>query len=303
MTFVDILSSSGSISQRVVPAFHTPSILNFCYLGIVLVGTGSWMFHMTLLYPMQLLDELPMIYGSSMIIYTNHDLILTHMRRSRMRVSATFANKRLLLCALAAYCALVTVVYCFVWKNPVFHEVAYGLMVATMIGQTVLVVRYYRVSPRIYFFTVFYFFLGFLLWNVDNKLCTQLNAYRRHIDWLVAPSRLGATAGSVLFVVLRVVAVSLKALSEFHSWWHVFTGYSSFVSLLFLTEVYYQNYLIENDLLPTAASSLARPVACKYAGMYYYLDCDILDDTRRQHTSIQLLEDPDKQRDDKLKSK
>ncbi|CAG8706777.1 202_t:CDS:2, partial [Scutellospora calospora] len=29
------------------------------YMGILLVGIGSWCFHMTLLYEFQLLDELP----------------------------------------------------------------------------------------------------------------------------------------------------------------------------------------------------------------------------------------------------
>jgi dihydroceramidase len=35
----------------------------------LLVGIGSTMFHMTLKYPMQLMDELPMIYGSCIFIF------------------------------------------------------------------------------------------------------------------------------------------------------------------------------------------------------------------------------------------
>uniref|UniRef100_A0AAY4D5R5 Alkaline ceramidase n=1 Tax=Denticeps clupeoides TaxID=299321 RepID=A0AAY4D5R5_9TELE len=37
----------------------------FAFLGLAAVGIGSWCFHMTLLYEMQLLDELPMIYKLS----------------------------------------------------------------------------------------------------------------------------------------------------------------------------------------------------------------------------------------------
>ena len=39
------------------------------YLSLLLVGIGSWLFHMTLLYEMQLLDEVPMVFGSAAIIY------------------------------------------------------------------------------------------------------------------------------------------------------------------------------------------------------------------------------------------
>ncbi|XP_058875617.1 alkaline ceramidase 3-like, partial [Acipenser ruthenus] len=35
----------------------------FAYVGLAAVGIGSWCFHMTLQYEMQLLDELPMIYS------------------------------------------------------------------------------------------------------------------------------------------------------------------------------------------------------------------------------------------------
>lgn len=39
------------------------------YFCLVVIGFGSTLFHMTLGYRMQLLDELPMIYGASAIGY------------------------------------------------------------------------------------------------------------------------------------------------------------------------------------------------------------------------------------------
>ena len=56
--------------------FDIPLTIIACNMGLSLVGVGSWMFHMTLQYEMQLLDELPMVYGSGILIYTNYDLIV-----------------------------------------------------------------------------------------------------------------------------------------------------------------------------------------------------------------------------------
>lgn len=47
-------------------------VIVYCFLW--LVGIGSFMFHMTLLYPFQLLDELPMIFGSLVFLYILTDL-------------------------------------------------------------------------------------------------------------------------------------------------------------------------------------------------------------------------------------
>lgn len=39
------------------------------FILIIVVGIGSLFFHMTLRYEMQLLDELPMVYGSCVLVY------------------------------------------------------------------------------------------------------------------------------------------------------------------------------------------------------------------------------------------
>ena len=43
-----------------------PTRFTVVYAGIALIGVGSFLFHATLQYQWQLLDELPMIYASSL---------------------------------------------------------------------------------------------------------------------------------------------------------------------------------------------------------------------------------------------
>ena len=47
-------------------AFHNKLEPRFIFtaFGFLLVGVGSWLFHMTLRYHFQLIDELPMIYAT-----------------------------------------------------------------------------------------------------------------------------------------------------------------------------------------------------------------------------------------------
>ena len=59
----DIDSNSSPVIYNF--SFNTYIIYRYqiVYLGLLTVGVGSWMFHMTLKYEMQLLDELPMVWG------------------------------------------------------------------------------------------------------------------------------------------------------------------------------------------------------------------------------------------------
>lgn len=43
--------------------------VNFLFFFLSVVGLGSWAFHMTLLYEMQLFDELPMVWGTCVLVY------------------------------------------------------------------------------------------------------------------------------------------------------------------------------------------------------------------------------------------
>jgi dihydroceramidase len=81
------------------------------YLTVLVVGVGSMLFHSTLLYEMQLMDEVPMVYGACVIGYC---LTQIHgpMGKPNWRVCAVFA----------LYSLVFTVVY-LTLKWPIIHEV------------------------------------------------------------------------------------------------------------------------------------------------------------------------------------
>ncbi|XP_035521938.1 alkaline ceramidase 3 [Morone saxatilis] len=81
------------------------------FLGLAAVGVGSWCFHMTLLYEMQLLDELPMIYSTCVFIYCLYECFKQEHGISLFPIAL-----------LLIFSVSVTVVY-LQWKEPVFHQV------------------------------------------------------------------------------------------------------------------------------------------------------------------------------------
>ncbi|XP_071103911.1 alkaline ceramidase 3-like isoform X2 [Haliotis cracherodii] len=130
----------------------------WCHVGLLVVGIGSWFFHMTLLYSMQ--------------------------------------------------------VY-LVNKNPVFHEVAYGLMVFSILACAVRTMLKYEHSLTLFVVSTVSYGMGFLLWNVDNTFCGHLRYARKNV--------LGA-AGPV---------------TELHAWWHLLAGFGTYLSFLFVTHTRY----------------------------------------------------------------
>jgi dihydroceramidase len=264
--------------------FRVPKSIYFCNIGLTLVGVGSWMFHMTLKYPMQLLDELPMIYGSGILIYTNHELILSvdkfNKQRSRIasgEISFLFKviNSRLFIFSLiSAYCVSVTIVYLFIWTNPVFHEISYSLMVITIISQSFMLINKLSMSKKLYLLSMFYYAFGFFLWNLDNNFCTYLQTFRGYIDSAFGYDK--DNYSNVVLIVFNLLAICFKSLLEFHSLWHLFTGYASYMTILFLIDCLYNKYIKENK------SNTVRPVLqSKFFNLYYGLaDFTIANETK-----------------------
>lgn len=66
----------------------------------MLTGIGSWMFHMTLLYEMQLLDELPMVWGSCYMVYVHYKVQIEPKKKTWKMAVMMFL-----------YAVIVTIVY------------------------------------------------------------------------------------------------------------------------------------------------------------------------------------------------
>ncbi|KAK5168093.1 alkaline ceramidase ydc1 [Saxophila tyrrhenica] len=201
------------------------------YLGYLLVGAGSFAFHATLKYPMQLVDELSMIYTTCLMFW------------------ATFAYSRpqpiqLLLGVFSVSLALFITGYYHYLQDPTFHQNAYAILTAIVLFRSIYVMElnirpFYRQrheehekaqsSPTLteaekteekrkdrrdseilrtmwvmIAFGLSIFLGGFGIWTLDNVYCSKLRAWRHE-------------AGLPWGIVL-----------EGHGWWHVMTGFGAY---------------------------------------------------------------------------
>ncbi|KAK4087719.1 hypothetical protein Purlil1_8050 [Purpureocillium lilacinum] len=104
------------------------NIFLLAYLGYIVVGLGSILFHATLKYPMQLVDELSMIYTTCLMMYASFSY-------SRSRAFSTLLGVSLLSLA-----GSITAYY-HITKDPVFHQVVYAALTATVVFRSIWVME------------------------------------------------------------------------------------------------------------------------------------------------------------------
>lgn len=167
------------------------------YLCLLVTGIGSWMFHMTLLYEMQLLDELPMVWGSSYMVYCLY----------KVRVMPKQSTPGIAF-LMSTYAILTTVVY-LVNQNPLFHEVAYGILVSALLAMDLRLNTTQKSKPGfVVFLSGFLMYaLAFALWNIDNIFCPKLKQIRASNPAALAP------------------------LTQLHGWWHLLAGYATYLHI------------------------------------------------------------------------
>ncbi|KAK1725829.1 hypothetical protein CaCOL14_011309 [Colletotrichum acutatum] len=181
-----------------------PRIFLVAYLGYVIVGLGSTAFHTSLKYPMQLIDELSMIYTTCLMVFAT----FSFSKSSRFSV--------LLGGGLVLLAGLITSYY-HITKDPAFHQACYAALTATVVLRSLYVMetqlrpvlaRRNKDKANLILNTMWImvgtglsvFLMGFLIWNIDNAFCSQIRQWRR---------QLGLPWGALL---------------EGHAWWHLMTG-------------------------------------------------------------------------------
>lgn len=186
--FLALYSLRNAVKQKLELRFVLAAI------GFALVGIGSWLFHMTLRYEFQLLDELPMIYGTCIPCW---NVFQTNVSKSYSRKLAM---------GIATGALLLTAIYLH-FKNPTIHQAAYGILNLVIIVKSCMDVRKYVKDKAVWkqfdyilVSGLTQFLLGYFLWNLDIHLCNYWRGIRRAI---------GLPYGLVI---------------EGHGWWHLLTG-------------------------------------------------------------------------------
>lgn len=184
------------------------------YAAFSLVAIGSFAFHGTLLYEMQLADELPMILSASVNVFALLDT-----------TKGFHTYSKTLLAAILAADVSFALTYSTIWRHHLYHQGVFALVMLSIPARTVYLMnspahtsgmaekQKQDVISTFVAGTVLYL-AGFAIWNVDNIWCEIWDSYK------------------------PIVGYPTAFLLEGHAWWHVFTGLGTYyliVSASYLT--------------------------------------------------------------------
>lgn len=198
------------------------SRFHYCFISLCIVGIGSWLFHMTLYYEMQLLDELPMIWTSFLYLYC-----MLHTKSPKNSLNAKHGIGFL------SICVAFTVLY-ISWKNILFFQVRilrknmklqYStarisnqfqvfflvlVLIIAVLDVHLMRTQYDEKSVKLFCLGIFLYALGGVVWLTDVHLCDQLRSLRAN-----------------------VIPTFISPFTQMHGWWHILAGYGTYMHLLF----------------------------------------------------------------------
>jgi len=161
-----------------------------CFVSLMLVGIGSSLFHASLKYKYQLLDELPML------ILSANTLFCTLTAKSNSRTKNEYYLMLFMMSITAAECVLY--IYFQIW-SIFFWGYSINVLIITYIVYTV----YLKSSPmvrRVFTLGWACYYGGFLCWCADMAFCDYVQALHLHSFW-----HLGAGYGAYLNFILLIV--------------------------------------------------------------------------------------------------
>jgi len=190
------------------------------YVLLLLTGIGSWMFHMTLLYEMQLLDELPMVWGASCMLYT---LYVTGVSPKEQRKYVGIV--------IFLYATILTITYLII-QNVFYYQILYGVLISANI--ILGIKKNYKLCGEttglLFFGGLVLYSFGFMFWNIDTQFCSMLTT-TRNTKML--------NHGGLTY---------LSPITQLHGWWHLLAGYAGYIHITLCIQHRLDQLKIKNSI-------------------------------------------------------
>jgi|EP00927_Polykrikos_kofoidii_P078355 dihydroceramidase len=146
------------------------------FITFLVVGVGSFSFHATLWRSLQLLDELPMVWGNSVFLY-----VIIAMEDKREA-----GARRVLAVAMSIVLSFATVlIVLFDTEDQTIFLVCYASGAVGLFGSTAYLTfkHYSRTTVMLLETSVICYGGGFVLWLVDRNFCPVVRSLQLHAIW------------------------------------------------------------------------------------------------------------------------
>ena len=197
--FWNSLSNAAFIIPPLIVAYQLRSKVETSYLMSLVylsfAGFGSFAFHATLKFYPQLWDELSMVWVGLYQLY----LIINVLEP----VTST-----LLPISLVSYGVITTSLY-LINRTPILFQVAYALIHLSCLALGYKMKhRFNSIKQNLFYWSFWSSLVGFILWNIDNQFCPQIEALRSKMVPCLTP------------------------FTQLHAYWHCLAGYSAFCMII-----------------------------------------------------------------------
>ncbi|KAL7415399.1 ceramidase [Mrakia frigida] len=185
-----------------------PMRVTINFAGILIIAAGSLWFHSTMSHFGQLSDELPMIFTTSLLVW------------SACETSPGYDNFNLispLSVSLMMFNVLITV-SCLLGLSPTLHQIGFGLLVTAATARVLYLLHVDGRCPpssparaggvKLFERGVASFLTSFAIWNVDNLSCENY-----------------------LTPLKKQIGLPFAFVLELHSYWHLGTGLAAFLAI------------------------------------------------------------------------